>query len=63
MKACMKREYYLKIVYDTEAEEIESVTEDVDDMEDTVYLDVDDHMVKVPKELVKYLDEGVLGLS
>ena len=59
----MKKEYYLKIVYDTEAEEIESVTEDVDDMEDTVYLDVDDHMVKVPKELVKYLDEGVLGLS
>jgi hypothetical protein len=32
-------------------------------MEDTVYLDVNDHMVKVPKELVKYLDEGVLGLS
>ena len=59
----MKKEYYFTIVYDTEAEEIESITEDTDDMDDLVYLDVNDHKVKVPKELIKYLDGGVLGLS
>ena len=50
-------------MYDTEAEEIESITEDTDDMDDLVYLDVNDHKVKVPKELIKYLDGGILGLS
>ena len=61
----MKKEFYLKLVFDTESQELESIIEEdfEDDIDDAVYLDVDDHMVKVPKELVKYLDEGVLGLS
>ena len=63
MEACMKKEYYLKIVYDTEAEQFETSIEEDEVIEDAVYLDVNDHKVKVPKELIKYLDGGVLGLS
>ena len=63
MEACMKKEYYLKIVYDTEAEQFETSIEEDEVIEDAVYLDVNDHMVEVPKELIKYLDGGVLGLS
>ena len=62
----MKKQYKLKIEYDDALEEVESlheVLEDVDDYE-SVWLDTGDGSIELPKEIAKYLDKyGILGIS
>tara|TARA_R100000781_G_scaffold78304_1_gene48516 strand:+ start:1490 stop:1675 length:186 start_codon:yes stop_codon:yes gene_type:complete len=60
------KEYYLKIKYNPETEEIESIQEYIEE-ESSLKLMIDDEDLKAPnsmiKMIIKYCHDGILGLS
>ena len=62
----MKKEYKLRIEYDDVSEEVESLHEVLEEIEDydSVWLDTGDGSVELPKEIAKYLEMyGILGIT
>tara|TARA_R100001594_G_scaffold141848_2_gene188260 strand:- start:184 stop:366 length:183 start_codon:yes stop_codon:yes gene_type:complete len=60
----MKKEYILSIVYDTSTEEIESITEAIEeDSDQCLWFDTGKETLKIPKGMLKYIDSNILGIS
>ena len=61
----MKKCYKLKIDYDDELDEVDSLSEILEDIGgDGIWLDTGDGTVLLPPEMAKYLEEtGILGLA
>ena len=61
----MKKEYKLSILYDDKGDEVDSISEVVEDADDgSIWLDTGDETVQLPAEIVKYLEsDGILGLA
>ena len=60
----MKKEYVLRIVYDTETQEIEHLSESFSD-EDKLHMVVDDKEVEISeelRELLEKMDSYIIGL-
>ena len=61
----MKKQYKLSIEYDDESDEVDNLTEVLEEAgDDCIWLDTGDITVQLPKEIAKYLDEtGILGIA
>ena len=62
----MKKQYKLKKEYDDALEEVESLHEALEGLEDcdSIWLDTGDGSIELPKEIAKYLElNGVLGIT
>ena len=61
----MKKQYKLSIEYDDESDEVDNLTEVLEEVgDDCIWLDTGDITVQLPKEIAKYLDEtGILGIT
>ena len=61
----MKKCYKLKIDCDDELDEVDSLSEILEDIGgDGIWLDTGDRTVLLPPEMAKYLEEtGILGLA
>ena len=64
----MKKQYKLSIEYDDELEEVDSISEVLEEVcisdEDGIWLDTGDKTVQLPAEIAKYIEsEGILGIT
>jgi len=61
----VKKQYKLSIEYDDESDEVDNLTEVLEEAgDDCIWLDTGDITVQLPKEIAKYLDEtGILGIA
>ena len=64
----MKKFYKLMINYDDESDEVDSLSEVVEEMqnevEEDVWLETDDSKVLLPPEIARHLEEsGILGIT
>ena len=61
----MKKSYKLVIDYDDESEEVDGLSEVLEDIGDEgIWLDTGKETILLPPELAKYLDEtGILGIA
>jgi len=61
----MKKEYKLSIRYDDILDEVESLTEILEDVgAEGIWLDTGEETFLLPPELAKYLEEtGILGMT
>ena len=61
-----KKEYRLSIEYDTDTEEIERLSEVLEQETNTnIWFDTGDEVLYMPSELLKYIEDsnGVLGIA
>ena len=61
-----KKEYRLSIEYDTDTEEIESLSEVLEqESAANIWFDTGDEVLLVPREMLKYLEksQGLLGIT
>ena len=63
LEANMTKEYILKIKYDPDEENIESISEQIEYEEDEIYFKVEDVEFKIPGEIGKMLESDILGLA
>ena len=67
MEAIMaKKEYRLSIEYDTDTEEIERLSEILEQETNTnIWFDTGDEVLQLPSEVLKYIEDsnGVLGIA
>jgi len=63
LEANMTKEYVLRIEYDPEEETIESITEQIEYDEDTLYFQVEGKELKIPAKISKLLESDILGLA
>jgi hypothetical protein len=61
----MKKQYKLSIEYDDELEEVESLSEILEeDSDDCIWLDTGNGTIQLPREIAKYLeDTGIMGMA
>ena len=61
----MKKQYKLSSRYDDKGDEVDSISEILEDIDDgSVWLDTGEETVQLPAEIVKYLEsDGILGLA
>ena len=59
----MTKEYILRIEYDPEEETIESITEQIEYDEDTLYFQVEGKELEIPAKISKLLESDILGLA
>ena len=64
----MKKKYNLSIEYDDESEEVDSLSEVLEEMhtsdEEDVWLDTGEKTIQLPAEIVKYIEsDGILGIA
>ena len=61
----MKKCYKVTISSDNEIEEVDSISEILEDMEtEGIWLDTGDETILLPPELAEYLEEsGILGIA
>ena len=62
----MKKQYKLSIEYDDVKDEIDSLSEILEEIEEEggIWLDTGDMTILLPAEMAKYLEEnGILGLA
>ena len=61
----MKKQYKLSIEYDDELDEVDSLSEVLEEADDgVIWLDTGDITVQLPAEVAKYLElNGILGLT
>ena len=60
----MKKEYIVNIVYDPDTEEIESISETIEeDEKQCLWFDTGKKVLKIPRGMLKYLDGNVLGIT
>ena len=61
-----KKEYRLSIEYDTDTEEIERLSEVLEqESEANVWFDTGEEVFQIPSEILKYIEDsnGVLGIA
>ena len=61
-----KKEYRLSIEYDTDTEEIERLSEVLEQETNTnIWFDTGDEVLYMPSELLKYIEDsnGILGIA
>ena len=61
-----KKEYRLSIDYDPDKEEIERLSEVLEQESDTnIWFDTGEEVLKIPTEMLKYIEDsnGVLGIA
>ena len=61
----MKKQYKLSSRYDDKGDEVDSISEILEDIDDgSVWLDTGEETVQLPPEIVKYLEsDGILGIA
>ena len=64
----MKKQYKLSIEYDDESEEVDSISEILEEVrisdEDGLWLETGDGTIRLPAEIAKYLErDGILGIA
>jgi len=61
----MKKQYKLSIRYDDKGDEVDSLSEVLEEIDDgSVWLDTGDETIQLPPEIVKYLEsDGILGIA
>ena len=61
----MKKQYKLSITYDDALDEVDSLSEVLEDMDsEGIWLDTGEETILLPPELAKYVEEtGMLGLA
>ena len=65
----MKKQYKLSVIYDDELDEIDNLTEILEEIriseDEGVWLETDDgSTIQLPREIAKYIDEdGILGIA
>ena len=61
----MKKQYKLSIEYDDDSDEVDNLTEVLEEAgDDCIWLDTGDITVQLPREIARYLDEtGILGIA
>ena len=61
----MKKEYKLSIRYDDKGDEVDSLSEILEEIDDgSVWLDTGEETIQLPPEIVKYLEsDGILGIA
>ena len=64
----MKKQYKLSIEYDDELEEVDSLSEVLEEVcisdEDGIWLDTGVKTIQLPAEIAKYLEsDGILGIA
>jgi len=61
----MKKHYKLSIAYDDEGEEVDSLSEVLEEIgDDCIWLDTGDETIQLPMEIAKYIEsEGILGIA
>ena len=69
MEVEMKKQYKLSIEYDDELEEVDSISEVLEEVcisdEDGIWLETDDGVtIQLPAEIARYLEsDGILGIT
>ena len=68
MEVNMKKQYKLSIEYDDESEEVDSLSEVLEEVrisdEDGLWLETGDGTIKLPLEIAEYLErDGILGIA
>ncbi len=59
----MVKEYVLKIAYDPDTEEIESISEAIEHESDVLYFQIEDKELKIPNKIAKLLESDILGIA
>ena len=61
----MKKQYKLSIRYDDKGDEVDSLSEVLEEIDDgSVWLDTGEETIQLPPEIVKYLEsDGILGIA
>ena len=61
----MKKHYKLSIAYDDEGDEVDSLSEVLEEIgEEGIWLDTGEITIQLPPEIVKYLEsDGILGIA
>ena len=61
----MKKQYKLSIDYDDESDEVDNLSEVLEEAgDDCIWLDTGDMTIQLPKEIAKYLDDtGIMGIA
>ena len=61
----MKKHYKLSIAYDDEVDEVDSLSEVLEEIGDeSIWLDTGEITIQLPAEIVKYLEsDGILGIA
>ena len=68
MEVNMKKQYKLSIEYDDESEEVDSLSEVLEEVrisdEDGLWLETGDGTIRLPAEIAEYLErDGILGIA
>ena len=68
MEVNMKKQYKLSIEYDDELEEVDSLSEVLEEVrisdEDGIWLETADGTIRLPLEIAEYIEkDGVLGIA
>ena len=63
LEANMVKEYVLKIAYDPDTEEIESISEAIEHESDVLYFQIEDKELKIPNKIAKLLESDILGIA
>ena len=68
MEVNMKKQYKLSIEYDDESEEVDSLSEVLEEVrisdEDGIWLETGDGTIRLPLEIAEYIErDGILGIA
>ena len=61
----MKKQYKLSIEYDDKCDEVESLSEVLEEVDDeSIWLDTGEITIQLPMEIAKYIEsDGILGIA
>ena len=61
----MKKQYKLSIEYDDKCDEVESLSEVLEEVDDeSIWLDTGEITIQLPMEIAKYIEsDGILGIT
>ena len=61
----MKKQYKLMIAYDDDLEEVDSLSEVLEEIDDgTIWLDTGDVTIQLPREIAEKIEaDGILGIA
>ena len=65
MEVEMKKQYKLSIEYDDELDEVDSLSEVLEEIGDeSIWLDTGEITIQLPAEIAKYIEsDGILGIT
>ena len=60
----MKKQYKLSIEYNDENDEDNGLSEVLEEIDDSIWLDTGEITIQLPPEIVKYIElDGILGIT